>query len=714
MCPPHALTVAGIRPHIQTLKPFQNLETLLNVFDRTQSTFVKIDAFRRIAQEAVVDAHEENIKLIELRYAPSFASMNHEHSFEDVLGAIEEGIAEGIAHSGKGGDSPLAVGLICIAVGAMGADAFEKTANFYLKNQDRFVGFDMAGAEQNVLDFKAQFKRVKDAGGRVTCHASEDRADGHPQNALNAIESLGAERIGHGIQIVRSTEVMRAVRDRDALLEVSVTSNFLTNAVDSVVAHPARTLWEYGIPLCINTDDPGIMGISLNDEWDVWRDELGNPMTKLKAVKESLRWSRDDDVFMYAEDVYASLSETVPKESDDFYLYVMGSIDSNPTFARLKEDLDDIDDVFRLDTFPRNASYPSWYRHRNHLCDASAASEISTTTPRTGSLNVQLSGRGVSVRAHYDASHNFLVQIYGHKRVLLAAPGEFPTYPEPHPAARQIQQERALRSASVDVLETVMRPGDVLYIPPYWIHHVDYDRDDMGISVNVWSKAEERYAVEKSWKIVASMLGDGTSVDAVLPLWTLVPFVHCIVNAAGTASVKDDGNDGVAPGCVFASDVEMFASRFFEQRILRDRYEFLGPSILNCTVAERDTPLEMCEALAPSLGHRAHACLSSTSSYSSKRVQATCDETISTAIQETDAAIGWQQRAAEAGRTIGTVTRFSDGYAIRDLLLGTFVERIVRTRLTYEAGRLGLRNKGVLGSLWVCPFFQCVRKGTLG
>ena len=301
------LTYEGIKPHIQTLKPFPNLETLLAIFDHTQSTFKKVDALYRIAKEAVYDANEEGIVALELRYAPSFCSMNHNHNFEDVLSVIESGIKDAVNDIFTLQGKRMAVGILCIGVGAMGHDHMNRTkskayssialqsnintknkitgtVDFFLDNQDRFCGFDMAGAETNVAAFETQFRRIRDCGGRITCHASEDRVEGKPENALCAVEILGAERIGHGIQIVRDEEIMRKIRDSDVMLEVSVTSNYLTNSVDTIASHPCRKLWEFGIPICVNTDDPGIMAIDLNHEWDVWTNELGFETRDLEAM----------------------------------------------------------------------------------------------------------------------------------------------------------------------------------------------------------------------------------------------------------------------------------------------------------------------------------------------------------------------------------------------------------------------------------------------
>ena len=282
--PAPKLTLEGIRPHIQTLAPFPNLETLLDIFSHTQSTFGSVDAFERIAREAVLDAHEEGIRLLELRYAPSFASIGHGYEFNEVLEAVQEGVRAGQRE--LGGAEEIGVGLICIGVGAMGPEEMQKTTDFFLERQDAFCGFDMAGAETNVLQHADCFRRVREAGGKITCHASEDLVEGIPANALNAVEVLGAERVGHGIQIVKDRDVMDRLRERDVLLEVSVTSNWLTAAVGPHIRdHPVRKLWEHGIKVQPNTDDPGIMGIDLNNEWHVWKHELGFSDEELDAMQ---------------------------------------------------------------------------------------------------------------------------------------------------------------------------------------------------------------------------------------------------------------------------------------------------------------------------------------------------------------------------------------------------------------------------------------------
>ncbi|GAB5356169.1 hypothetical protein AAMO2058_000268000 [Amorphochlora amoebiformis] len=262
------LMLAELAPYILTDSPFPNLKSLLDRFDRTQSVFKDAQTFERIAFEAVEDAYDEGIRLLELRYAPSFCSMHHKHSFDMVLDAIQRGVER----AKKMYD--IQVGLICIAVGAMGHEEMERTVDFAISRKDVFVGFDLAGAETELTQWISQFRRVSDAGIPITCHASEDHETGHPFNAVLAVEKLGACRIGHGVQIVKDKKAMEAMKAHQVLLEVAVSSNYLCGCFEEG-EHPAKKLWEYGIPICINTDDPGIMSLDLQGEYKIWHQDLG-------------------------------------------------------------------------------------------------------------------------------------------------------------------------------------------------------------------------------------------------------------------------------------------------------------------------------------------------------------------------------------------------------------------------------------------------------
>ena len=156
--------------------------------------------------------------------------------------------------------------------------------DFLLRHREAFVGFDMAGAEQEPAQWADSFRRAREAGLGITVHCAEDRLLGAPANALAALNVLQATRLGHGVQIHRDRAVMDAVRDSGALLELCVSSNYLTGAVPSVAAHPARALFDHGIRLSINTDDPGSMNCTLSSECAVWHDVLGFSVAEIARM----------------------------------------------------------------------------------------------------------------------------------------------------------------------------------------------------------------------------------------------------------------------------------------------------------------------------------------------------------------------------------------------------------------------------------------------
>ena len=138
--------------------------------------------------------------------------------------------------------------------------------------------------------FKAGLRQA--CGGLVREYAQRPRTGTRARHTLAsvqlgdelghkvAVERLGAERIGHGIQIAnplvpRSSEVLREVVRRGIPLEVCPTSNVLTNAFASVAQHSVRRLLDAGVSVTINTDDPGVFDFNLSHEYDALADHLG-------------------------------------------------------------------------------------------------------------------------------------------------------------------------------------------------------------------------------------------------------------------------------------------------------------------------------------------------------------------------------------------------------------------------------------------------------
>ncbi len=145
------------------------------------------------------------------------------------------------------------------------------------------VGLDIAGREHGYPPelFVEPFRMARDSGLGITVHAGED--DG-PESVRGAIESLGAARIGHGVRVVRDPDVVRLVKDLGVYLEVCPTSNVLTHAVESLESHPVRRLYDEGVRITINTDDPSVCNVTLTQEYELLMERFGFTLEEIEGL----------------------------------------------------------------------------------------------------------------------------------------------------------------------------------------------------------------------------------------------------------------------------------------------------------------------------------------------------------------------------------------------------------------------------------------------
>jgi adenosine deaminase len=252
-------------------QPMNDLGSVLNKFLDTQLLLADEQILERITYEACEDAFKiENIRLLELRYAPTFVTYRHPNlDFSKIHAAI----VRGVERAEK--DFKMAVGLVCIIQRILSVEDAERVTDFAIDNKDTFVGLDLADNEVGFdsKPFSPFFKRAKDAGLHITVHSGEANVPNAPRYVREAIEHLGAERIGHGVQVYRDPETMKYLIDKKIPLELCLTSNYLTQAIaGDKKNHPFKQLMEAGVLTTINTDDPGIFNCDMNSEYQLFAD----------------------------------------------------------------------------------------------------------------------------------------------------------------------------------------------------------------------------------------------------------------------------------------------------------------------------------------------------------------------------------------------------------------------------------------------------------
>ncbi|MCB0164098.1 MAG: adenosine deaminase [Anaerolineae bacterium] len=248
--------------------------SFLSKFSLLRRFYSSREAVERIAYEAVVDAANDNIKYLELRFNPVALAMNQGFNFEDVADWVV------MATQKAQEDYNIQVRLI-VQIGRHEPQYARQLAEIAVDRQaGGIVGLDLAGDEINypITNFIDVFQWAKKQGLRITIHAGEA---GPPVNIKDAIEKLGAERIGHGVKASEDIAIMDLLKRKQITLEICPTSNLQTGIIPKLNQHPLLAFYRLGIPVTVNTDDPSISNITLTDEFLVATVNVGVPFRDL-------------------------------------------------------------------------------------------------------------------------------------------------------------------------------------------------------------------------------------------------------------------------------------------------------------------------------------------------------------------------------------------------------------------------------------------------
>jgi aminodeoxyfutalosine deaminase len=158
--------------------------------------------------------------------------------------------------------------------GEFGLPAADATLDWALNHPtDGLVGFGLGGPEIGVPrpQFRPHFEAARAAGLHSVPHAGETTG---PQTVWDALNLLGAERIGHGTSAAQDPDLLAHLAATGIPLEVCPSSNIATRAVATLAEHPIREFRDAGVVVTVNSDDPPMFGTTLNREYEIAADLL--------------------------------------------------------------------------------------------------------------------------------------------------------------------------------------------------------------------------------------------------------------------------------------------------------------------------------------------------------------------------------------------------------------------------------------------------------
>jgi adenosine deaminase len=254
-----------------------SLEDYLTAFDITLSVLQTEDALYRSAYELAIDCARENVRYLEVRYAPV---LHTRRGLKPT--AIVDAVLEGLRAAKR--EVGIKSHVIICGIRNIDPATSLRLAELAVAYKNRgVVGYDLAGAEEGYpsKDHQAAFQLILNNNVNVTIHAGEAYG---PESIAQAVHYCGAHRIGHGVRLRENGDLLNYVNDHRIPLEMCPSSNVQTRSVADMKSHPLKFYFDFGLRVTINTDNRLITDTTVTQELMIAHRELGFTLEDLVTL----------------------------------------------------------------------------------------------------------------------------------------------------------------------------------------------------------------------------------------------------------------------------------------------------------------------------------------------------------------------------------------------------------------------------------------------
>jgi adenosine deaminase len=267
----------GLREAMHLGKNCGSLVEYLKAFDVTLRVMQDEESLCRIAYELAEDAARENVRYMEVRYAPML------HTRRGLkLTTVVESVLLGL----RGAQERFGIesNVIICGIRNVSSESSLEMAELAVAYKGRgVVGFDLAGAEYDhpAKHHKAAFQLVRDNNINVTIHAGEAYG---PESIAQAIHVCGAHRIGHGCRLRENGDLLHYVNDHRIPLECCPSSNVQTGAIRDLASHPLKLYKNLGLRVTVNTDNRLVTDTTVSRELWLCHTQMGLSLDDIKQI----------------------------------------------------------------------------------------------------------------------------------------------------------------------------------------------------------------------------------------------------------------------------------------------------------------------------------------------------------------------------------------------------------------------------------------------
>ncbi|UDF33538.1 UNVERIFIED_ORG: adenosine deaminase [Shinella sp. XGS7] len=256
-------------PDVEALRrayDFSDLQSFLDLYYAGAGVLQTAQDFEDMAYAYFERAAADHIRRSEIFFDPQ----THTHrgiTLATVMAGLEAAVARAERELG------LSIALIPNFLRHLSEEDALQTLDALLPYRERLLGVGLDSGERGnpPEKFARVFERARALGLRIVAHAGEE---GPPAYIWGALQTLGAERIDHGVRCLEDPALVEELRRRAVPLTVCPLSNLRLCVVPDLAQHPLPALLEAGLKVMLNSDDPAYFGGYLGANLDQCFDAL--------------------------------------------------------------------------------------------------------------------------------------------------------------------------------------------------------------------------------------------------------------------------------------------------------------------------------------------------------------------------------------------------------------------------------------------------------